>query len=173
MTLEVGRVHVYTGDAKGKTTAAMGLALRAVGHGLKVRVIQFMKADGEKSGEIRVLERLLGREVLRFGRGFFDAPNERDYEEARLGMAEARRCLAAACCDLLILDELNVAVHFGLIDSADVVDLVNAKPGNLELVLTGRYAHPAIIEVADYVTDMSSVKHPYDLAFQARRGIEF
>ncbi|MCL5292467.1 MAG: cob(I)yrinic acid a,c-diamide adenosyltransferase [Actinobacteria bacterium] len=177
MSLEIGRVHVYTGESKGKTTAAVGLALRATGQGLKVRVIQFMKANVEKSGDIQVLEKLTGHEVLRFGHSLLGDRTEiieEDYEEARLGLAEARRALASGRCDLLVLDEINVAAHFGLLSVDDLVDLIASKPIDVELVLTGRHAHPRLINLADYVTEMTLIKHPYisgDLT--ARRGIEF
>lgn len=176
MGLEVGCVHVYTGSGKGKTTASVGQAIRAHGQGLKVVVIQFMKAGGEKSGEVKMVEKLIGREVLRFGRSFIGgpvAPTEEDFEELRLGLAEARRVLASGYCDLLVLDELNVAIHYGLVDLEDVLDIISAKPPKVELVISGRYAHPRILELADYVTEMTLVKHPYSAQVPARRGIEY
>lgn len=172
--LESGCVHVYTGDGKGKTTASIGQAMRAIGQGLRVCLIQFMKADGDKSGEIKVLEKLTGREVLRFGRGLINQdPGPEDYEEARLGLAEARRVMASCRCDLLVLDEINVALDYGFVELEDVLDLIASKPANTELLLTGRRAHPAVIEAADYVTEMTLHKHPFDKFAAARRGIEY
>ena len=175
MAIKTGKVHVYTGDGKGKTTAAVGLAVRAASRGLKVRFIQFMKSDAPAGGEISAIEELTGYEVLRFCCSFFGkraAPGKIDLEESRKGLAAARDILASGDCDLLVLDEINVAAHFGLVSVDEIVDLIEKKPAGTELVLTGRYAHPRVMVLADYVTEMMPVKHPFDKGAKARPGIE-
>jgi len=137
--LEKGLVQVYTGDGKGKTSAAFGLALRAIGRGLKVYIIQFIKG-GFDYGELYVVEKL---------------PN------------------LTVKYDLVILDEINIAVSLRLIDLKEVVKLIKNKPSNVELILTGRYAPKEIIESADLVTEMKEVKHPYTKGLPPRKGIEF
>jgi len=173
--LERGLVQVYTGDGKGKTTAAFGLALRAIGRGLKVFVIQFLKG-GFDFGELHVVDRLPNLEVRSFGRGRFitaSGPSEEDIEEARKALELAREVVMSGEYDIVILDEVNVALHFGLIRLEDVLDLVEHKPEHVELVLTGRRAPEELIEVADLVTEMREVKHPYRRGVPPRPGIEF
>jgi cob(I)alamin adenosyltransferase len=167
-----GYVQVYTGDGKGKTTAALGLALRAAGAGLKVFVGQFVK--NRRCSEHRMLERLGDTVTYRqFGCGFIArGPSEGDIAAARKGLAEAAEAVAGGSYDLVILDELNVAVYYGLIDVGEVLGLIARKPAAVELVLTGRNAHPAVMEAADLVTEMRSIKHYYEKGVKARRGIE-
>jgi cob(I)alamin adenosyltransferase len=167
-----GYVQVYTGDGKGKTTAALGLALRAAGAGLKVFVCQFVK--NQKCSEHRMLGRL-GQAVTcrQYGRGLIRrGASEADIAAARKGLHDAAEALSVGGYDLVILDEVNVAVYCGLIDVEDVLGLIAKKPAGIELVLTGRNAHPRIMEAADLVTEMRSVKHYYDKGVKARRGIE-
>ncbi len=143
---------------------------------MSVRLIQFMKADSPEGGEIAAIEKLTGREVLRFCRSLLgrrEAPTEADLEESRRGLDAARRIMASGECDVLVLDEINVAVHFGLIPVGEIIDIIENKPAGVELVLTGRYAHPRVIELADYVTEMTPIKHPFDEGTRARQGIEF
>jgi cob(I)alamin adenosyltransferase len=169
-----GRIHVYTGDGKGKTTAAFGLAMRAAGRGLSVLIIQFMKGCSE-CGEIISAKRLPGILVEQFGtEDFIDAEriSEKDCRLALKGMERAKKAMLKKEADLLILDEINVAVHFGLLSAEQVLELIDAKPAGMELVLTGRYAKPAIIRRADYVTEMKSKKHPFKSGQEARDGIE-
>jgi len=173
--LKPGLVQVYTGDGKGKTTAAIGLAIRALGRGLKVFIIQFIKG-GFDYGELHVLERLPNVEVRAFGRGRFitqDGPTQEDLEEARKAMELAREVVRSGEYDLVILDEVNVALYFGLVELEDVLDLIRNKPEHVELVLTGRRAPRELIEAADLVTDMREVKHPYRRGMPPRPGIEF
>ena len=167
-------IQVYTGDGKGKTTAALGLGLRALGKGLKIYMIQFMKGDIEY-GEISAVRELKGFSIEQFGRPDFvdrDNPAKIDIELARKGLERAKEILAGKKYDLVILDEINVALDWKLIELDDVVELIKNKPKNVELVLTGRYAHPKIIEMADLVTDMQEVKHPFQTGVLARDGIE-
>jgi cob(I)alamin adenosyltransferase len=171
---QLGFVHVYTGTGKGKTTAALGLGLRALGKGLKIYMIQFMKGDIEY-GEISAVRNLDGFSIEQFGRPDFvdrDNPAKVDIELAQKGLERAKEILAGMKYDLVILDEINVAIDWKLVELDDVVEIIKNKPKNVELILTGRYAHPKIIELADLVTDMQEVKHPYQTGVLARDGIE-
>lgn len=168
-----GYVHVYTGDGKGKTTAAFGLALRAAGAGLRVFIGQFVK--GMRYSELDALERFSDCvEVRQYGRGCFirRTPSGEDIAAARHGLDDARRVFAAGSHRLVILDEVNIATHFGLFSVEELLALIEAKPANVELVITGRRADPRVIERADLVTDMRQVKHYYSRGIQARQGIE-
>jgi cob(I)alamin adenosyltransferase len=172
--LVAGMVQVYTGDGKGKTTAALGLALRALGHGLKVYVIQFMKGDPEY-GELRATRNLPNLVIRQYGRPDFvdrNSPEEADVRLAQQGLAHAREVISGGEYDLVILDEINVAVDFELIDLQDVLALIESKPRHTELVLTGRYASPQIIEAADLVTEMKEIKHYFDKGRRSRDGID-
>ena len=169
-----GRIHVYTGDGKGKTTAAFGLAMRAAGRGLSVLIIQFMKGRSE-CGEVISAKRLPGIRIEQFGtEDFIDADkiSDKDRRLAVKGMERAKKAMRKKEADLLILDEINVAVHFGLLSAEQVLELFDAKPSGMELVLTGRYAEPAITRRADYVTEMKAKKHPFKPGQEARDGIE-
>ncbi|MCU0558587.1 MAG: cob(I)yrinic acid a,c-diamide adenosyltransferase [Desulfobacterales bacterium] len=168
-----GYVQVYTGEGKGKTTAALGLALRAAGAGLRVIILQFLKSGGYS--ELEALEALAGRiTVEQFGRGCLirGAPEAEDIAAAQRGLARAREILAAGRHAVVILDEANVAVSLGLFAVQDLLDLIALKPAGIELVLTGRYAHPEVIARADLVTEMNAVKHYYESGVAARDGIE-
>ena len=168
-----GFVQVYTGDGKGKTTAALGLALRAAGAGLKVFIAQFVK--GRPYSEHQALEKLSDSiTVKQFGRGCFihDRPGEADITAARQGLEEVRRIVASGEYHVVILDEANIAVHFGLFSVQDLLELIEARPGQVELVITGRRAHPALVKRADLVTEMLDIKHYYHAGVQARKGIE-
>ena len=168
-----GYIQVYTGDGKGKTTAALGLALRAAGAGLRVRIIQFMK--GAEASEITALWRLSDLiTVRRYGRaGFVEgAPEEEDVRLAREGLAEAERAVVCGDYDMVILDEANVAAYFGLFSVSDLLRLMDKKPEHMELVITGRKADPQVIERADIVTEMCEIKHYYHRGVSARKGIE-
>ena len=172
--LKEGMIQVYTGDGKGKTTAALGLALRALGHGLRVYMIQFMKGDPDY-GELRAGSRLDGLTIRQFGRTDFvdrDHPADEDLSLARQGLEHAGAIMNAGNHDLVILDEINVALDFGLIPLQAVLELIANKPRGVELVLTGRSAPPAIIEAADLVTEMREIKHYYQQGRAARDGIE-
>jgi cob(I)alamin adenosyltransferase len=170
----LGLVEVYTGTGKGKTTAALGLGLRSYGKGLKVFMIQFMKGDIDY-GEILAVKELDGFIIEQFGRPDFvdkNNPEKIDIEYAHSALARAHEILSNGEYDILILDEINIALEWNLIELEDIIELINSKPKNVELVLTGRYAHPKIIELADLVTDMQEIKHPYKNGVPAREGIE-
>lgn len=170
----LGLVQVYTGTGKGKTTAALGLSLRAIGKGLKVHIIQFMKGDIEY-GEITAAKKIDGLKIEQFGRPDFvtrENTAKVDIEFAQKALERARELLRNNECDILILDEINVALDYNLIALDDVISLIKNKPKNIELILTGRYANSRIIELADLVTDMHEVKHPYQSGIPARDGIE-
>jgi cob(I)alamin adenosyltransferase len=168
-----GYVQVYTGDGKGKTTAAVGLAVRAAGSGLKVFFAQFIK--GKESSEFKALKRF--DEDIRFklyGKGFvFGNPSREDILAAREGIDECSAAMSCGLYQVVILDEINVALRYGLITLEDVLGLIDAKPEDVELVLTGRYAHEKVIERADLVTEAKEVKHYYKLGIAARAGIEY
>jgi cob(I)alamin adenosyltransferase len=170
----LGLVHVYTGDGKGKTTAALGLALRAIGNDLNVIMIQFMKSP-QYYGEYEISKSMKNLTLLPMGRSCLvnaEKPQQEDYDAAEAAMAKAKESIHSGKFDLVILDEVNVAIHFHLIDKAKVLELVKARPPHVELVLTGRYAPKELIEVADLVTEMKCIKHPYERGVPAREGIE-
>jgi cob(I)alamin adenosyltransferase len=169
-----GLVQVYTGDGKGKTTAALGLALRARGHDLRVIMIQFMKADPDR-GEIRMAGEI-GVDVLQVGLDHWVIKGEATAEDlaaAAAGFAKAREIVGLAVHDVVILDELATAVFFELVPLDDVLTLMRDKPPSVELVITGRRAAPEIIAAADLVTEMKPLKHYYDAGIPAREGIEY
>jgi cob(I)alamin adenosyltransferase len=164
---------VYTGDGKGKTTAALGLALRAAGSGLQVAVAVFMK--NRDSGEFEMLDRLnAGIRVHYYGSGCFihGEPAVRETIRAQRGYRSIAQLVNSRQFDLMILDEANMAVACGLLNVASLLDLIRSKPSELELVITGRYAHPDVIAAADLVTEMKEVKHYYRKGVQARPGID-
>jgi cob(I)alamin adenosyltransferase len=173
--LERGYVQVYTGDGKGKTTAALGQAFRASGHDLKVFMILFMKGNIEY-GELKTAERLAPFVELRqMGRETFvskDNPDPVDIQWATDALALAKKTVEEGKHDVVILDEVNVALDFKLIDLEDVLEIIRLKPEHMELILTGRYAPDEIIQAADLVTEMKLVKHYYDEGVDARVGIE-
>jgi len=173
--LEKGLVQVYTGDGKGKTTAAFGLALRAIGRGLKVYIVQFIKG-GFDYGELYVVDKLPNVTLRAFGRGRFvveQPPPKEDVRLAEEALELAEKVIKSGEHDVVILDEVNVALHLKLISLERVLELIKSKPKHVELILTGRYAPKEIIEVADLVTEMREIKHPYKRGYQARMGIEF
>ncbi|WP_243371523.1 cob(I)yrinic acid a,c-diamide adenosyltransferase [Geotalea sp. SG265] len=175
MKLERGCVQVYTGNCKGKTTAALGLALRAVGRELMVCMIQFMKGGGPY-GEHLAAEKLAPYlTIIQTGREGWvnrDNPDPEDIRLAREALNRAKDALTGGRYDMVILDEINGAVSFGLLDVEDVLELIALRPERVELVLTGRNAHGKIIAVADLVTEMTEIKHYYKAGVPARIGIE-
>ncbi|RJS77089.1 cob(I)yrinic acid a,c-diamide adenosyltransferase [Candidatus Bathyarchaeota archaeon] len=175
MKLEKGLVQVYTGNGKGKTTAAFGLALRAIGRGLKVYVIQFIKG-GFDYGELYIADKLPNLKLKAFGRGKFVTEKPAEKEDVKLAeeaLALAEKVIKSGEYDIVILDEVNVALDLKLIKTEKVVELVKSKPRHVELVLTGRYAPAEIVEIADLVTEMKEIKHPFSKGQQARKGIEY
>lgn len=175
MSLTEGKVQVYTGNGKGKTTAALGLALRAVGRGLKVCMVQFIKGGGEY-GEHLAAERLAPLLTIhQTGRDcwiYKDRLDPQDVAIARGTLNLARETLTGGEYDLVILDEINGAAWFGLITVEDILALIKQRPEQVELVLTGRSADPRVVEAADLVTEMVEVKHYYQAGVPARTGIE-
>jgi len=170
-----GLIQVFTGNGKGKTSDALGSILRAAGHGLRVFIVFFMKGKYHY-GEFSSLPRLPGVEVASFGlRCLIDRDNINPEEiaQAELALNTAREAMLSRKYDMVVLDEVNVAVYFKLIPLGDVVKLIEEKPPEVELILTGRYAEAAVIERADLVTEMVKVKHPYDRGVKARKGIEY
>lgn len=168
-----GYVQIYTGNSKGKTTAALGLALRAVGAGHRVFIAQFIKKD--KTSEHKALERFKDLiEIRQYGAGFImtKEPLPSDIKVASDGFIEAGEILRSGKYDMVILDEINVAVFKKLIPLEDVLKLIDSKPEHVELVLTGRYAEDKIIERADLVTEMKEIKHYFHSGVGARIGIE-
>jgi cob(I)alamin adenosyltransferase len=169
-----GFVQVYTGDGKGKTTAALGLALRARGHGLRVIMIQFMKSDPDW-GEIRMAAEI-GVDVLQVGLDHWVIKGEATAEDlaaAAAGFAKAREIVLMGVHDVVVLDELVTAMLFALVPLDHVLALMRDKPPSVELVLTGRGASAEIIAAADLVTEMKPLKHYYDAGVAAREGIEY
>lgn len=186
-------IQIYTGDGKGKTTAAFGLAMRAAGHGLKVRAIQFLKGS-TYSGELASAASL-GIEVFQFGRtcphaaviktGFMTCLecgecwiglkeiNDLDIQKTQMAWDLARNTIAQSKHDLLILDEIILAVNIGLVPLAELIDCLQKLPADIEVILTGRNAAPELVETADLVTEMRKIKHPYSENCKARRGIEY
>jgi cob(I)alamin adenosyltransferase len=170
-----GCIQVYTGNGKGKTTAALGLALRAAGAGLKVFVAQFIKK--KRCSEHNIIRSRLADliTVKQFGQGLIlkrSATNS-DMKAAQKGLAEIRKAIASNEYDVVILDEVNVAVHYHLIGLTDLIDLMEKKPGGVELVITGRYADAKVIAKADLVTEMREIRHYKEKGTKARRGIEY
>jgi cob(I)alamin adenosyltransferase len=177
MSERKGLVHVYTGEGRGKSTSSFGLALRASGQGLKVIIIQFMKESPPQSGEVKVVKEYLPNiEIHQFG-GSFIQKDDQSYQEVKRrieeGFATVEAIVEQNACDLLILDEINVAIKFGFLSLKEVIELVKRKPKEMELVLSGRYADPKLIEIADYVTEFRLVKHPFEKGISSRKGIEY
>ena len=172
--MEEGYIHVYTGNGKGKTTSAIGLGIRASGAGYKVYMLQFMK--GRKYSELVTIDKIKNFSYSQHGRDEFvnkKNPEQIDIDLAKEGFDHAKKLVKSEKYDMIILDEINVAVDFNLIKLNDVLDLVETKPKGLELVLTGRYANKEFVKIADYVTEMLEIKHPYQQGVQARRGCDF
>jgi len=170
-----GLVQVFTGNGKGKTTAALGTILRAAGHGLRIFIVFFLKGD-YTYGEYDSLTKLPNVTLVSFGlRRLINRDNvdPEDIKQAKLALETAREAALNGKYDLVVLDEVNVAIEFGLIELDDVVELVKQKPGKVELILTGRYADDRLIEMADLVTEMVNIKHPFEKGISARKGIEY
>ena len=172
-----GLVIVHTGDGKGKTTAALGLAMRAFGAELKVLILQFIKGK-KKSGELKALEVLKNFsptiEVKQCGLGFITKENFAEQKQsARAAVELAQAEILSGAWDLIILDEINYAVKFGLLDAADILELIKIRPPEVHLVFTGRDALPELIDKADLVTEMKLIKHPFQDGIATQVGIEF
>lgn len=172
-----GYVVVLTGNGKGKTTAALGMALRALGRGLKVGMFQFIKGSWD-SGEFEVAKRLAPDFVLRpLGEGFVRAdpanPDPKDVACARRAWEQCKEALLSGEYEMVIFDELNSAISYGLLPVEEVLAVLRQRPQHTHVVVTGRDAHPALVELADLVTEMNEIKHPFQRGFDARKGIEY
>ena len=173
MSVRKGLVIVHTGNGKGKTTAALGMAFRALGHGFKVLMVQFIKGTW-KYGELESAKRFEHFELRPMGRGFVSTEGEaaeEDRRAAKEALEYARSKLKEY--DMVILDEVVYAIGFGLVDESDVLRLIDEKPGHVHLILTGRNASEALVGRADLVTEMCEIKHPYQKGIKAQRGVEF
>jgi len=172
-----GLIIVNTGAGKGKTTAAMGTGLRAVGSGMRVLMLQFLKGSWHY-GELDAVQAFGGKFVMKqMGRGFVKVGGaETDPEDIKMveaAWAEAEQAIMSGEWELVILDEINYAISYGMLDPAKVVEALKRKPELVHVILTGRNAHPSIIEIADTVTEMRQVKHAYEKGIQAQKGIEY
>ena len=168
-----GYVQVYTGNGKGKTTAALGLALRAAGAGLKVYIAQFVK--GMRYSELDVLTGLSDLITIKqYGRSCFiyRDPDKEDIQAAREGLADVKKIMDSGKYQVIILDEANIATHYNLFSVDELLDFIRGKKEDVELVITGRMADPRILEEADLVTEMREIKHYYQKGIEAREGIE-
>ena len=178
MSDDTGLVIVYTGNGKGKTTAALGMVLRALGHGFKVAMIQFIKGSwyyGELTSSSRLEPDF---ELIAAGKGFVgiiddNKPIEDHVRAAREALQISKEKITSGKYDIVILDEINYAVNLKLISADDVLELIKLKPKKTTLVLTGNYANDKVIEAADLVTEMKEIKHPYRTGKKAKRGIDF
>jgi cob(I)alamin adenosyltransferase len=172
-----GLIIVNTGPGKGKTTAAMGTGLRAVGQGMKVLMLQFLKGSWHY-GELDAVKAFGDNFVMKqMGRGFVKVggaePDPADVKMVEAAWNESREAIFSGQWDLVILDEINYAISYGMLDPAKVVDALKQKPEMVHVILTGRNAHPTIVELADTVTEMRQVKHAYERGVEAQRGIEY
>lgn len=173
-----GLIIVYTGKGKGKTTAALGLALRAVGHDYKICMIQFIKGSwhyGEMSSSKKLEPEF---ELTAIGKGFVGILDDKTPKDVHQKIANeaiqiAKQKILSQGYNIVILDEINYAINLGLIDVSDVLDLINAKPFNVTLVLTGNHARQEIIDIADLVTEMREIKHPFQKGIRAKKGVDF
>ena len=171
--MEQGYIQIYTGDGKGKTTAALGLALRAAGHGLRTYIAQFMK--GQSYGELSSIRLIPEIKIEQFGKDTFihiDQASQEDIRMAKQGLEKASQAMLSHKYNIIILDEINVAIHFKLLTIAQVMDFISSKPENIELILTGRRAPQELIDRADLVTEMREIKHYYQQSVSVRDGIE-
>jgi cob(I)alamin adenosyltransferase len=166
-------IQVYTGNGKGKTTAALGLALRAAGAGLKVYIAQFVK--GGYSSELEALKKIKNIKVETFGRAGFirNVGQGKDVQLAHRGLKKIKRVLSKKLYDLIILDEVNVAIQLKLLALGDILSLIRNAPRKVELILTGRDAHPKILKEADLISQIKQLRHYFKKGMKARKGIEF
>ena len=171
--MEKGYIQIYTGDGKGKTTAALGLALRAAGHGLRTYIAQFMK--GQSYGELKSIKQIPEIEIEQFGKDTFihvEQATTQDIQMAKQGLKKATQKMLSREFNIIILDEINMAIYFKLLSISEVLDFISTKPDKIELILTGRKAPEVLLKHADLVTEMQEIKHYYTKAVNARDGIE-
>ena len=168
-----GYIQIYTGNGKGKTTAALGLALRAAGAGKKICFAQFVK--GGTYSEVKALRMFIPSvEIRQYGSNRFirNTPTQADIEAARKGLTEITQLIISGEYDIVILDEANIAIYYGLFSADELIEVLKQKPDETEIIITGRHAKPELIEIADLVTEMQEVKHYYTKGVEARTGIE-
>ncbi len=172
MSSDLGLVHVYTGDGKGKTTAALGLCARAAGHGLRSIIVQFMKTGGTYGENFLRLDRVkvvpAGHDCLVYSQEI----TQLDRDSAAEGLRAASEAMRSGGYDIVVLDEVCVAVKFGLLDVREVAEAVRSRAQGVEVLLTGRYAQPELLELADYVTEMRCARHPYQRGVLSRQGVD-
>ena len=174
MLNNLGLLQVYTGDGKGKTTASLGLALRAIGHGMKVCMIQFMK-NSDIYGEVRLADKMPGLTIMPVGRHEFvnlKKPEDIDIQLAGKGWETAKSIINSQKYDIVILDEINVALSCGLLAEKPVIDFLMQKHEGTEIVTTGCWAPQALLDIADLVTEMKNIRHPYSKGIDSREGID-
>ncbi len=168
-----GYIHLYTGNGKGKTTAAFGLSIRAVGAGKSVFIAQFVK--GMPYSELNTFKRIPEIEIKQYGLDCFikNKSSQKDIDAAQIGFNEIATIIASNSVDLLILDEICIALYYHLFDEEALLNLLKAKPKEMEIILTGRYASKALYEIADLITEMKEIKHYYHDGVEARKGVEY
>lgn len=177
MKLQTGLIHIYTGDGKGKTTAAIGQGLRASGNDLSVYMVQFLKSSN--TGELRALEKIENFSIFRFERprGFFWTLSDEEKAELQEDIDKAMEFISSVItnsdCDVLILDEIMGAISNNLVRSEELASLLKSKPEAMEIILTGRNAPESLIEISDYVSVITPLKHPFEAGIPARKGIEY
>ncbi len=174
--MEKGYVQIYTGNGKGKTTAALGLIIRALGSGMRVFLCQFMKNND--TGELKIFDRFTEQiKVIQCGLGKFctdrENPGQDHIDAAQKGFEKAKKALNSEEYDLVVLDEINVALYYNLLPIEDVIGLIKSRPIHTELVLTGRYADKKLYDYADLITEMKEIKHYYKKGVEQRKGIEY
>lgn len=178
MPKEKGQVYLYTGNGKGKTTAALGTAMRALGWGWKVRMIQFIKT-GSTFGEYKTVKEFGDRMTLEsIGQGFYKILNDKKPEEvhkktAQIAWQKTKKEIEKGEADLVVIDELNNAIEYGFINVDEVIKTLQERPRHVSVVITGRGAHPKIVEIADLVTEMKEIKHPYQKGLTAKKGLDY
>lgn len=176
--MQKGLIHIYTGEGKGKTTAAIGLAVRAAGQGLKVLFVQFFKVDNASSGEKEIFKEIPEVELVRSNvRHPIFTKEKTEKELVRISIFETfetvKKKISAGDINLLVLDEISSVLTGGWLDISEMIDFLKNKPEGLEVVLTGRDAPVELVKMADYVTEMLKIKHPFDAGVRARKGIEY
>lgn len=169
-----GYIQIYTGNGKGKTTAALGQAIRAVGAGLNVFIAQFIK--GKPYSEIEIVKERIPEIVIKqFGLDCFivNEPTQKDIDAANKGLKEVEHIINSGDYEVVVLDEITIALYYNLFDTERVVEILQSKPTNCEIIITGRYAPASLLKVADLVTEMKEVKHYFQQGVEARKGIEY
>lgn len=173
MNTKEGYIHLYTGNGKGKTTAAIGLAIRAVGAGKTVFIAQFIK--GMPYSEFNALKRFPEIEIKQYGLDCFivNEPTQRDIDAARVGLKQVETIVLEHAFDIVVMDEVCIALHYNLFELKELVTVLKLKPIGMEIIMTGRYASQALYEEADLVTEMKEIKHYFNMGVGARPGIEY